>query len=176
MRPAAAGGCGFPLCRDHAVEGATLLQNRRPASPASCRGSLRPGRREAATISRVDALGPHRGLVCCAGLRPTTRRNRLEIACAASKEDWRSRLRGRDPQCTNSWGVPDFARTAQVTRPAAWTRAGVDLFTLSKVLRHASVAMTERYTHLTRGDLKAAVNRKPVSESRANEEGRADLG
>jgi len=36
--------------------------------------------------------------------------------------------------------------------------------------------MTERYTHLTRGDLKAAVNRKPVSESRANEEGRADLG
>jgi site-specific recombinase XerD len=43
-------------------------------------------------------------------------------------------------------------------------RAGVDLYTVSKLLRHASIAMTERYTHLSRGDLKAAVNRKPVSE------------
>ncbi len=43
-------------------------------------------------------------------------------------------------------------------------RAGVDLYTVSKLLRHASIAMTERYTHLSRGDLKAAVNRKSVSE------------
>ena len=49
-------------------------------------------------------------------------------------------------------------------RPAAWMPAGVDLYTISKLLRHASIAMTERYTHLSRGDLKAAVNRKPVSE------------
>jgi site-specific recombinase XerD len=39
-------------------------------------------------------------------------------------------------------------------------RAGVDLYTVSKLLRHASIAMTERYTHLSRGDLKAAVERK----------------
>ncbi len=43
-------------------------------------------------------------------------------------------------------------------------RAGVDLYTVSKLLRHASIAMAERYTHLSRGDLKAAVNRKPVSK------------
>lgn len=43
-------------------------------------------------------------------------------------------------------------------------RAGVDLYTVSKLLRHVSIAMTERYTHLSRGDLKAAVNRKPVRE------------
>jgi integrase/recombinase XerD len=38
-------------------------------------------------------------------------------------------------------------------------RAGVDLYTVSKLLRHASVAMSERYVHLTRGDLKAAAER-----------------
>jgi len=40
----------------------------------------------------------------------------------------------------------------------------VDIYTVSKLLRHASVVMSERYAHLSRGDLKAAVNRKPVSE------------
>jgi len=33
---------------------------------------------------------------------------------------------------------------------------------ISKLLRHASIAMTERYTHLSRGDLKAAVERKTM--------------
>jgi len=42
-------------------------------------------------------------------------------------------------------------------------RRGVDIYTVSKLLRHASVVMSERYAHLSRGDLKAAVNRKPVS-------------
>jgi integrase len=44
-------------------------------------------------------------------------------------------------------------------------RAGVDLFTVSKLLRHASIAMTERYTHLSRGDLKAAVERKSMLQT-----------
>ncbi len=33
---------------------------------------------------------------------------------------------------------------------------------ISKLLRHTSIAMTERYTHLSRGDLKAAVERKSM--------------
>ncbi len=37
--------------------------------------------------------------------------------------------------------------------------AGVDLYTVSKLLRHAPVAMTERYAHLSQADLKAAVER-----------------
>ncbi len=44
-------------------------------------------------------------------------------------------------------------------------RAGVDLYTVSKLLRHASIAMTERYTHLSRRDLKAAVERKSMLQS-----------
>lgn len=43
-------------------------------------------------------------------------------------------------------------------------RAGVDLYTVSKLLRHASIAMTERHTHLSRGDLKAAVERSRGSQ------------
>lgn len=43
-------------------------------------------------------------------------------------------------------------------------RRGVDIYTVSKLLRHASVVMSERYAHLSQGDLKAAVNRKPVSQ------------
>ncbi len=42
-------------------------------------------------------------------------------------------------------------------------RAGVDLYTVSKLLRHASIAMTERYTHLTRGDLKAAAEKSTAT-------------
>jgi integrase len=37
-------------------------------------------------------------------------------------------------------------------------RAGVDIYTVSKLLRHASVVMSERYAHLSQGDLKAAVD------------------
>ncbi len=38
-------------------------------------------------------------------------------------------------------------------------RAGVDIYTVSKLLRHASVIMSERYAHLSQSDLKAAVER-----------------
>jgi len=40
-------------------------------------------------------------------------------------------------------------------------RAGVDIYTVSKLLRHASVVMSERYAHLSQADLKAAVERHP---------------
>ncbi len=39
-------------------------------------------------------------------------------------------------------------------------RAGVDIYTVSKLLRHASVVMSERYAHLSQSDLKAAVERQ----------------
>ncbi len=39
-------------------------------------------------------------------------------------------------------------------------RAGVDIYTVSKLLRHASVVMSDRYAHLSQGDLKAAVERQ----------------
>ena len=42
-------------------------------------------------------------------------------------------------------------------------RGGVDIYTVSKLLRHASVVMSERYAHLSQADLKAAVDRKKVS-------------
>jgi integrase len=38
-------------------------------------------------------------------------------------------------------------------------RAGVDIYTVSKLLRHTSVVMSERYAHLSSADLRAAVNR-----------------
>ena len=41
-----------------------------------------------------------------------------------------------------------------------WLRAGVDIYTVSKLLRHASGVMSDRYTHLSHADLKAAVQRK----------------
>jgi integrase len=44
------------------------------------------------------------------------------------------------------------------TAACRWLRAGVGIFTVSKLLRHASVVMSERYAHLDAGDLKAAVN------------------
>ena len=37
-------------------------------------------------------------------------------------------------------------------------RRGVGIFQVSRLLRHASVAMSERYSHLTQADLKAAIN------------------
>ncbi len=36
-------------------------------------------------------------------------------------------------------------------------RAGVDLYTVKELLRHASARMAERYQHVTRDDLRAAV-------------------
>jgi hypothetical protein len=41
---------------------------------------------------------------------------------------------------------------------------GVDLYTVRKLLPRASIAMTERYTHLSRGDPKAAVERNRVTQ------------
>ena len=38
-------------------------------------------------------------------------------------------------------------------------RGGVDIYAVSKLLRHASVVMSERYAHLSQGDLEAAVER-----------------
>lgn len=57
-------------------------------------------------------------------------------------------------------GIPDLrAHDLRHTFACRKLRAGVDLYTVSKLLRHASVAMSERYVHLTRGDLKAAAER-----------------
>lgn len=47
------------------------------------------------------------------------------------------------------------------TAACRWLRAGVDIYTVSKLLRHASVAMSERYSHVSQADLRRAVNRKP---------------
>jgi hypothetical protein len=35
----------------------------------------------------------------------------------------------------------------------------LDIYTVSKLLRHVSVIMSERYAHLSQSDLKAAVER-----------------
>ncbi len=43
-------------------------------------------------------------------------------------------------------------------------RAGVDIYTVSKLLRHASVVMSERYAHLSQSDLKTAVERLRASK------------
>ncbi|MBI4391128.1 MAG: site-specific integrase [candidate division NC10 bacterium] len=57
-------------------------------------------------------------------------------------------------------GIPDLrAHDLRHTFACRKLRAGVDLYTVSKLLRHASVVMSERYVHLTRGDLKAAAER-----------------
>lgn len=57
-------------------------------------------------------------------------------------------------------GIPDLrAHALRHTFACRKLRAGVDLYTVSKLLRHASVVMSERYVHLTRGDLKAAAER-----------------
>ena len=63
-------------------------------------------------------------------------------------------------------GITDLhAHDTRHTFACRKLRAGVDLYTVSKLLRHASIAMTERYTHLSRGDLKAAVERKAMLQT-----------
>jgi len=42
-------------------------------------------------------------------------------------------------------------------------RGGCDIYTVSKLLRHASVKMSERYAHLSQGDLKAAVDKSTAT-------------
>jgi site-specific recombinase XerD len=44
-------------------------------------------------------------------------------------------------------------------------RGGVDIYTVSKLLRHASVVMSERYAHLSQSDLKAAVECKTALQN-----------
>jgi integrase len=44
-------------------------------------------------------------------------------------------------------------------------RGGVDIYTVSKLLRHASVVMSERYAHLSQADLKAAVECQRATSS-----------
>jgi integrase len=44
-------------------------------------------------------------------------------------------------------------------------RGGVDIYAVSKLLRHASVVMSERYAHLSQSDLKAAVERKSMLQT-----------
>jgi integrase len=57
-------------------------------------------------------------------------------------------------------GVADVhAHDMRHTAACRWRRAGVDIYTVSKLLRHASVVMSERYAHLSQADLKAAVNK-----------------
>jgi integrase len=55
------------------------------------------------------------------------------------------------------------------TAACRWLRAGVDIYTVSKLLRHASVVMSERYAHLSQADLKAAVERK-IAPSNATQQ------
>jgi len=44
-------------------------------------------------------------------------------------------------------------------------RGGVDIYTVSKLLRHASVVMSERYAHLSQEDLKVAVERNRSAQT-----------
>jgi integrase len=52
-------------------------------------------------------------------------------------------------------------------------RGGVDIYTVSKLLRHASVVMSERYAHLSGADLRAAVNRASDTTSDTTKTGGA---
>ncbi len=70
--------------------------DRRLACPAICRDFLQSVCREVLHhISGERPQSPPRSGVLRWPGRPTTRRNRLRVACAACKGDWRSRLRGR---------------------------------------------------------------------------------
>jgi integrase len=56
-------------------------------------------------------------------------------------------------------GVPNVhLHDARHTAAGRWLRAGVGIYTVSKLLRHSTVKMSERYAHLDAGDLRAAVN------------------
>jgi integrase len=71
-------------------------------------------------------------------------------------------------------GIPDLRpHDLRHTFACRRLRAGVDLFTVSRLLRHASTAMSERYVHLTRGDLKVAAGRSvPVPSDPTGDTGR----
>jgi len=62
-------------------------------------------------------------------------------------------------KATIAAGVADVhVHDLRHTAACRWLRAGVGIYTVSKLLRHASVAMSERYAHLSQADLKAAIN------------------
>jgi site-specific recombinase XerD len=54
-------------------------------------------------------------------------------------------------------------------------RGGVDIYAVSKLLRHASVVMSERYAHLSQGDLKAAVGRNRALQTDADNQHEVSL-
>ena len=49
-------------------------------------------------------------------------------------------------------------------------RRGVDIYTVSKLLRHASVVMSERYAHLSAGDLRKVVCKATPAVTATNNE------
>ena len=61
------------------------------------------------------------------------------------------------------------------TAACRWLRAGVDIYTVTKLLRHASVVMSERYAHLSQGDLKAAVERNRSLQTDTDDQHDASL-
>ena len=69
------------------------------------------------------------------------------------------------PVASRGGRTPDRRAAPQKQIPITHTfacrrlRAGVDIYTVSKLLRHASVVMSERYAHLWQNDLKAAVKK-----------------
>jgi len=54
-------------------------------------------------------------------------------------------------------------------------RGGVDIYAVSKLLRHASVVMSERYAHLSQADLKAAVSRTSATSTATEQEGALEV-
>jgi len=70
-----------------------------------------------------------------------------------------------------SAGVKDLhIHDLRHTAACRWLRAGVDIYTVSKLLRHASVVMSERYAHLSQSDLKAAVERYAMPQTGTDRE------
>jgi integrase len=68
-------------------------------------------------------------------------------------------------------GVADVhVHDCRHTAACRWLRAGVDIYTVSKLLRHASVVMSERYAHLSQGDLKAAVQNATATTTATSHE------
>ncbi len=69
-------------------------------------------------------------------------------------------------------GITDLhVHDTQHTFACRKLRAGVDIYTVSKLLRHASVVMSERYAHLSQADLKAAVSRTTATSTATGQEG-----
>jgi integrase len=62
-------------------------------------------------------------------------------------------------KAVESAGVKDLhVQDLRHTFACRLLRGGVDIYAVSKLLRHASVVMSERYAHLSQADLRAAVH------------------